>query len=65
MASAQLLKIHKNEDSKGIEKLKDDAKSGGEIAGGARVNLEKRLGRSIVTEKNFLDISKTKKLKKK
>ncbi len=34
--------------------LKSDAKAGGEIAGGARRNLEKRLGRSIVTKKNFL-----------
>ena len=50
--------IHKNEDSKGIEKLKDDAKSGGSIAGGARKQLEKRLGRSIVSKENFLAGSK-------
>src|SRR3989338_5220527 len=36
--------IHKNEDSKGIQKLKKDAKAGGKIAGGARKQLEKRLG---------------------
>lgn len=46
--------IHRNEDSKGVLKLKEDAKSGGEIAGGAREKLEKKLGRSIVTKKNFL-----------
>jgi len=46
--------IHRNEDSKGVPKLKSDAKAGGKIAGGARRNLEKRLGRSIVSKKNYL-----------
>ena len=34
--------IHRNEDSKGLLKLKSDAKAGGDIAGGARKQLEKR-----------------------
>ena len=46
--------IHRNEDSVGIPKLKSDAKAGGDIAGGARKKLEKRLGRSIITNKNYL-----------
>jgi hypothetical protein len=46
--------IHRNENSQGTPKLKSDAKAGGDIAGGARKQLEKRLGRSIVTKKNFL-----------
>ncbi len=46
--------IHRTENSKGVEKLKSDAKAGGDIAGGARKNLEKRLGRSVVTKQNFL-----------
>jgi len=46
--------IHRNEDSKGVAKLRDDAKAGGDIAGGARKNLEARLGRSVVTKQNFL-----------
>ena len=46
--------IHRNEDSRGIPKLKSDAKAGGDIAGGARKKLEKRLGRSVVSKKNFL-----------
>lgn len=46
--------IHKNENSKGMTKLKSDAKAGGNIAGGARKQLEKRLGRSIVSKKNYL-----------
>ncbi len=46
--------IHRTEDSKGMEKLQDDAKAGGDIAGGAREKLEKRLKRSVVTKRNFL-----------
>ncbi len=46
--------IHRNEDSKGIAKLQSDAKAGGDIAGGARKKLEKRLGRPIVSKKNYL-----------
>lgn len=46
--------IHRNENSKGILKLKSDAKAGGDIAGGARKKLEKRLGRLIVSKENYL-----------
>ena len=46
--------IHRNEDSSGVDKLKSDAKAGGDIAGDARKALEKRLGRSVVTKKNYL-----------
>ncbi len=46
--------IHRTEDSKGVAKLRSDAKAGGDIAGGARKKLEERLGRSVVTKKNFL-----------
>jgi len=52
--------IHRNEDSQGVEKLKADAQIGGDIAGGARKQLEKKLGRSIVSSRNFL--SKPKKI---
>ncbi|OGW25508.1 MAG: phage antirepressor protein [Nitrospirae bacterium GWC2_42_7] len=46
--------IHRTEDSQGMNKLKSDAKAGGDIAGNARKQLEKRLGRSVVTKTNFL-----------
>ena len=46
--------IHREEDSRGYPKLKSDAQSGGKIAGNARRELEDKLGRSIVTKKNFL-----------
>lgn len=54
--------IYRTEDSKGLPKLKSDAKAGGDIAAVARKKLEKRLGRSVVTKKNFLKKSENKKL---
>ena len=54
--------IHRTEDSQGIPKLKKDAKEGGDIAGVAQRKLEKRLGRSVVSNKNFLPARKHKKL---
>ncbi len=55
--------IHRNEDSQGVGKLKEDAIIGGDIAGGARKQLEKKLGRPIVTTKNYLSKPENKKLK--
>ena len=52
--------IHRNENSQGLPKLKSDAKAGGTIAGGARKQLEKRLGRPVVSSENYLGLSKRK-----
>jgi DNA-damage-inducible protein D len=55
--------IHQTENSKGMDKLKSDSKAGGEIAGNARKALEKRIGRSVVSEKNYLKKPQDKKLR--
>jgi len=47
--------IHRTEESQGIPKLKKDARAGGKIAGNARKQLEKKLGRSIVSKKRFIE----------
>ena len=52
--------IHTTENSQGLPKLKSDAQAGGDIAGNARKQLEKRLKRSIVTKKNYLKIAQKK-----
>ncbi|MDD5528472.1 MAG: Bro-N domain-containing protein [bacterium] len=54
--------IHRSEDSKGVPKLKKDAKTGGEVAGNARKETEKKIGRKIVSNKNYLQKPKNKKL---
>ena len=50
--------IHRTEDSKGVPKLKEDARAGGEIAGNARKQLEKKLGKSVVSNKRFIEKTK-------
>jgi len=56
--------IHKIENSEGVEKLKADAKRGGGIAGIAKKQLEKEIGRPVVSKQNYLLKNKTvKKLK--
>ena len=47
-----------------MRKLQADSKAGGAIAGGARKQLEKRIGRSVVSKKNFLKKPENKKLQK-
>jgi len=53
--------IHRQEKSDGVTKLKQDAHRGGRVAGNARKELEKELGRSVVTKKNFLQKPEDKK----
>ncbi len=55
--------IHKTENSKGMNKLKQDAKVGGKIAGNARKELEKKLKRSIVSNENYLEETEASKKK--
>jgi len=54
--------IHRTEDSKGIPKLTEDARIGGEIAGNARKQLEKKLGKSVVSSKRFIERPKKDKM---
>ena len=56
--------IHKTKDSKGVPRLKDDARVGGQIAGTARKQIERKIGRSVVSKDNFLKTKDVKKLKK-
>ena len=56
--------IHKTKDSKGVPRLKDDARVGGQIAGTARKQIERQIGRSVVSRKNFLKTKDAKRLEK-
>jgi len=53
--------IHRGEDSRGVLKLKTDARSGGKIAGDARKALEKRLNRPVVSRRNYLKSEESRK----
>jgi len=52
-----------NKDSKGVPRLKDDARVGGQIAGSARKQIERKIKRKIVSKKNFLQNKSKKKIK--
>jgi len=52
--------IHRTDNSHGLPKLKDDARAGGQIAGSARKQIERKIGRTIVSKYNFLDLKKKK-----
>ena len=55
--------IHRTENSQGVPKLKQDANRGGKIAGIARKELEKELGRPVVSKNNYLRDKKRKLIK--
>lgn len=47
--------IHRAKDSQGMPRLKDDARAGGEVAGTARKQIERKTGKAIVSKQNFLN----------
>ncbi len=46
--------ITKNRDSKDFDECSGDAKEGGEVAGNARIETEKKIGRSVVSKDNYI-----------
>jgi len=53
--------ITQTNDSQGFGKLKKDAKEGGKIAGDAKNALEKKTGKKVSTNENYLDTPESKK----
>lgn len=53
--------ITKARDAKGFEKCKDSAKAGGKIAKNTRDDLEKTIGKSILSKENYLYLKNEKK----
>ncbi len=56
--------ITKTKDSKGFEECKDDAKQGGEVAGNARLDAERKIGKSVSSNDNYLDAPEKEKRKR-
>ncbi len=54
--------LHTTKNSKGLFELANDARTGGNVAAVARQELEKQLGRSVVSKKNYLKKPHNKKL---
>jgi len=57
LGEASTTEITRNKDAEGFPKLKEAAHEGGEVAGNARKELEKKSGRKIVTKQNYMDKS--------
>jgi hypothetical protein len=57
------LSVTKSEDSKDFPKLNSDAKRGGTVAGNARKETEKEIGRDVSSKENYLSISQKDKKK--
>ncbi|MBS3167070.1 Bro-N domain-containing protein [Candidatus Woesearchaeota archaeon] len=55
--------ITKKDDSQGFNKCKDAAQRGGKVAGNARKETEKELGRPVVSKDNYLKIPEKEKRK--
>jgi len=54
--------IHRTKDTKGVPRLKDDARVGGQIAGSARKQIERKIKRPVVSKNNFLKNNEIKKI---
>ena len=54
LGEATTTRFHRDRDSKGFKPLKKDAHEGGEVAGSARRDIEKRTGKKVSTRKNYL-----------
>ncbi len=58
LAEVTTTELHKTNDSKGMRALKIDANTGGSIAGNTRRDIEKQIGKKVVTSENSLDFTK-------
>jgi len=65
LGEAATTEITRAKDAQGFEESKKTAKEGGDVAGKARTDLEKKSGKKISTKENYLlEAQSKKKLKK-
>ncbi len=64
LGESTVTEIHRTKNTQGVPMLREDARVGGQIAGSTRKQIEHKLGRSIVSENNFLKSKREKKIKK-
>ena len=57
LGEATTTRFTREHNSKEFPKLKKDAKDGGDVAGSTRKDIEKKLGKSVVSRDNFLEKS--------
>ena len=64
LGEASTTEIARNKDSQGFEENKKTSREGGEVAGSARDELEKRSGRKVVSKTNYKKITESEQRKK-
>lgn len=62
LGEATATELHRKNDSQGVPELASDARSAGNAIKTARTEIEKELGSSVVSEKNFKDLARKKRL---
>ena len=62
LGEATTTRITKTRDSEGMKELKGDAKEGGTVEGNARIEIEQRDSKRVISKDNYLKLSKKKKL---
>lgn len=65
LAEVTTTELHRTNDSQGMNALKIDAHDGGEVAKETRLNIEKRIGRKVVTSENALDFTNKRQIENK
>jgi len=60
LGEATTTQLSQQRDSKGVTKLRKDAKDGGAVAGRTRKDIEQQTGKGVVSKKNFLPGKKAK-----
>ena len=55
LGEATTTELTKGRDSKEFRELKKDAQEGGDVAGRTRLDIENKLGRSVISADNYLD----------
>lgn len=65
LAEVTTTELHKANDSEGMNSLRNDAQEGGEIASRTRKDIEKRIGKEVVTKENAIDFTSKNKIENK
>jgi DNA-damage-inducible protein D len=60
LGEATTTEITQRKNSQGLENLRDDAKTGGAVAGRTRKDIEKQNGKKVISQENFLQNNKNK-----
>ena len=56
LGEAATTRLTKERDTDRFKELKEDANDGGTIAGNTRKDIESKLGKSVITKDNYLDM---------